>query len=82
MKLEKQEYNGHIIELRKRDDKLELLIDNDPVRYGQLEGGLYFFHQYAYDWTDSLMNLAQRYIDYEHKADEIRYKNYSQNGGK
>jgi hypothetical protein len=72
MKPEAQEYAGHRIELRPRDDQTELLIDGIPVRYGQLPDGLYFLHDYAYDWSDNLMELAQKFIAYQQRADEIR----------
>jgi len=82
MKPECQEYEGHPIELREREGKLELLIDNVPVRYGQLPNGLYFLHEYAYDWTDNLMKLAQRFINYRRKGDKIRRERESEKGGK
>ena len=76
MEPERQEYKGHRIELRAHEgeleEELELLIDDEPVRYGQLPDGLYFLQEYAYDWTDSLMDLTIRLIDYRDKADEIR----------
>ena len=55
-----------------REEELELLIDNQPVRYGQLPDGQYALHEYAYDWTDNLMDLARKFIDYRDRADEIR----------
>jgi hypothetical protein len=84
MEPERHEYKGHRIELRQREgreeravaaegeEKLELLIDDEPVRYGQLPDGQYALEEYAYDWTDDLMDLAQRFIDYRDRADEIR----------
>lgn len=72
MKRQRQEYKGHQIELREREDQPELVIDNVPVRYGQLPDGLYFLHEYAYDWSDNLPELAKRLIDHRHKADMIR----------
>jgi hypothetical protein len=51
---------------------LELLIDEQPVRFGQLPNGRYALHEYAFDWTDDLMELARRYIDYRERAEEIR----------
>jgi hypothetical protein len=84
MESERQEYKGHRIELRarearerrapeaEREEDLELLIDGAPVRYGQLPDGLYALHEYAYDWTDNLMDLARKYIDYRDRVDEIR----------
>jgi hypothetical protein len=82
MKQERQEYEGHHIELREREGKPELLIDNILVHYGQLPNGQYFLHEYAYDWTDNLMELAQRFIDYRRKADKIRREGKSNEGGK
>jgi hypothetical protein len=84
MKSERQEYKGHRIELRAREgeelrageeeqaEQLELLIDDAPVRYGQLPDERYFLQDYAYDWTDDLMDLARRYIDYRERANTIR----------
>jgi hypothetical protein len=55
-----------------REEELELLIDDQSVRYGQLPDGLYFLYEYAYDWSDNLTDLARRFIDYRSRADEIR----------
>jgi hypothetical protein len=81
MASERQEYEGHQIELREREGQRELLVDNVPVRYGQLPNGLYFLHEYAYDWTDNLTELAQRFIDYRRKVDMIRRERESEKGG-
>jgi hypothetical protein len=51
---------------------LELRIDEQPVRFGQLPDGRYALHEYAFDWTDDLMELARRFIDYRERAEEIR----------
>ena len=86
MEPEQQDYKGHHIELRTRDvgelrtfegarePGLELLIDDKSVRYGQLSDGSYALHEYAYDWTDNLMDLAKRFIDYRNRADKIGAK--------
>lgn len=86
MEPERQEYKGHHIELRAREaDELragedgreaerELLVDDEPIRYGQLPDGQYFLHEYAYDWSDTLMDLARRFIDYRSRTDEIRHE--------
>ena len=84
MQPERQEYKGHRIELRpregreesrareaEREEERELLIDDQPVRYGQLPDGLYALEEYAFDWTDNLMDLARRFIDYRERAEEI-----------
>jgi hypothetical protein len=84
MEPERQEYKGHRIELRPREGRqaereedldlqdLELHIDEQPVSYGQLPDGRYALEEYAFDWTDDLMDLAQRFIDYRERAEEIR----------
>lgn len=84
MEPEHQEYKGHRIELRaraadelraredEREPQLELLIDDEPVRYGQLPDGSYALHEYAYDSSDNLLDLAKRFIDYRDRADKIR----------
>jgi hypothetical protein len=84
MEPERQEYKGHRIELRPREgleaereedlelQDLELHIDEQPVRYGQLPDGRYALEEYAFDWRDDLMDLAQRFIDYRERAEEIR----------
>jgi hypothetical protein len=85
MQPERQEYKGHRIELRaregreearareaEREEDLELLIDDEPIRYGQLPDGSYALEEYAFDWRDNLMDLARRFIDYRERAEEIR----------
>lgn len=86
MEPERQEYKGHRIELRepeadfaaepqarlKGGADLDLLIDDQPVRYGQLPDGRYALEEYAFDWRDNLMDLAQRFIDYRERAEEVR----------
>jgi hypothetical protein len=84
MEPERQEYKGHRIELRAREaeelradqaergENLELLIDDEPVRYGQLPDGSFALEEYAFDWRDDLMDLAQRFSDYRERAEEIR----------
>jgi hypothetical protein len=59
---------GDDLELR----DLELLIDEQPVRFGQLPDGRYALEEYAFDWRDDLMKLARGFIDYREKAREVR----------
>lgn len=72
MERERAEYRGHMVELRagEPDSEPDLLIDNKPVRYGVLPDGLYYLHEYAYDWSDSLMDLARRFIDSRRRTNE------------
>jgi len=84
MEPQRHEYKGHSIELSAREgraerlgaaerqEELELLIDDESVRYSRLPDGSYALEEYAYDWTDDLMDLAQRFIDYRDRSDEIR----------
>ncbi len=82
MNPERQEHEGHSIELREWKGKRELLIDGAPVRYAQLPGGLYFLDAYAFDWTDNLMELARRFIDYRRRAEKVRRDRASDRGGR
>ena len=84
MATEHQDYNGHRIEIRASASRepsaaggaskpgRELLIDGKPIGYGQLPDGSYALHEYAYDWSHDLMDLAKRFIDHRQKADKIR----------
>ncbi len=86
MSQERQDYKGHRIELRTPEPakagvleieaeaapETELLIDDQPIRYGQLPDGQYFFHDYAYDWRGDLMDLARGLIDYRERASKSR----------
>ncbi|TXI22266.1 MAG: twin-arginine translocation pathway signal protein [Nitrosomonas sp.] len=84
MEPEQQDYKAHHIELRARDigklrtfevaqePEFELLIDDKPIRYGQLPDGSYALYEYAYDWTDNLIDLAKKFIDYRDSADNTR----------
>ncbi|RNJ50133.1 twin-arginine translocation pathway signal protein [Methylocystis hirsuta] len=71
-----ENYRGRVIELREEprprseslaeslsQPKPELLIDGKEVAYGQLPGGKYYLKDYAYDWKDDLVDLAESYID-------------------
>lgn len=66
------ERKRHEIQARDSGYGLELLIDGEPVRYGQLPGGQYFLYEYAYDWTNDLTDLARKWIDHQTRAEEIR----------
>lgn len=72
MKAQHQEFKGHLIEVRPGKEFPELLIDNVPVRYGRLPDGSYFLDDYAYDWSDDLLEVARRYIDHRERSAEIR----------
>ena len=83
MKPERQDYNGHQIELRARPAReglsaqeagTELLIDGDVVQYMQMPDGSYALSEYAYDPSDNLMDLSKRFIDYQNKGNNIRRK--------
>jgi hypothetical protein len=77
---ERLEYEGHQIELRESEGRPELLIDDVPLRYGQLPNGEYFLNEYAYDWTGDLMDLARRFIDHRRRADRIRRERVPEEG--
>ena len=82
MEPDRHEYRGRVIELRPREGpaaearrgegavepEVELLIDEQPMSYGQLPDGTYFLHEYAYDWQGDLAELAHRFIDYQDRT--------------
>lgn len=82
MKPEHHDYEGRRIALKDRQGKRELLIDDQPVRYGQLPNGEYFLHDYAYDWSDNLVEVARRFIKYRQRVDKVRQERSSTKGGK
>lgn len=47
-----------------REAEPELLIDDQPIGYGQLPDGQYFLHEYAYDWRDDLLQKADDIPNY------------------
>jgi hypothetical protein len=82
MQPERHTYKGHRVELRRRLDdapareagsgaRPELLIDDQPVRYGQPPDGPYAPHDYAYDWDEDLIELVRRFIDYQDQAEAV-----------
>lgn len=75
-----QEHEGHRIEIRGPEGRPELLIDDIPVLYGRLPNGKFFLNDYAYDWTDDLVELARRYITYRRKVQEVRARAAAQKG--
>jgi hypothetical protein len=74
MKGQVREHAGHSIELKRSKGRSQLLIDGVPHGFGQLPNGKYYLDDYAYDWSDDLLDVAQRYIDHRRRADEIRNK--------
>ena len=72
MKAQREELKGHVIEVRSGKESAELLIDNVLVRYGRLPDGSYFLDDYAYDWSDDLVEVARRYIDYRERSAKAR----------
>ena len=75
---ETEDYRGHRITLDDpapaeegiAESRRELRIDDQPVRYGRLPGGEFFLHDYAYDWTGDVVDLAKRFIDHQKRAGE------------
>ena len=80
MKPESQDYEGHRLEIRGSGEKAELLIDNVPVAYGRLPNGKFFLKDYAFDWTDDLMELARRYVSYRARVQKVKAGQRGQKG--
>lgn len=81
MKSQEEKYEGHLIELQEKDGKIQLLIDKKPLKYGKLPDGTYYLHEYAYDPSDNLMDLAKKFIKHRNKANKIREEK-NKKGGK
>lgn len=78
----RHEYKGHVIEFRPRKDRevlaregaaeggeeLELVIDDQSISYDRLPDGTYFLHEYAYEWSEDLTEVAHSFIDYQSRA--------------
>lgn len=71
MKPERQQYKGRLIEIRDGKRGPELLIDDMPMGYGRLPDGEFFLDDYAYDWSDDLLELARRYISYRERVGQV-----------
>ena len=78
-----QVYKGHHIELRARasdvhtfgaeiDREPELIIDGEPIKYGQLPDGSYALQEYAFDWHNNLIDLAKKFVDYQETSEKIK----------
>lgn len=80
MASETHDYKGHRITLSEPEvggqgiaaDVPTLLLDDEPLAYGQLPGGEFFLHDYAYDWVDDLVEVAKRFIDHQERAAGVR----------
>ena len=82
MKPDRHEHQGHHIELREQEGKRALVIDNVPVEYGQLPSGKYFLREYAFDWSDDLIEVAQRFIEHRLRAEKIQEQSSARKRGK
>lgn len=80
--IEPVRYRDYIIEIPEAEPgaQLELIIESEQegdaerlrLRYGQHPDGSYFLHQYAYDPSADLIELAKRFIDSREARDEFR----------
>ena len=81
MKSQQEKYEGSHTELQEKEGKIQLLIDNKLIKYGQMPDGSYFLYDYAYDPSDNLMDLARKFIKHRNKANKIRQEQ-NKKGGK
>ena len=73
MKQTTVEHEGHEIEVVGDASAPTLLVDGEPVRWGQFaDDGQFFFYRYAYDPDDSLVEVAKRYVEYRDRVDRVR----------
>jgi hypothetical protein len=66
-------YKGHEVLIPRGDPGRRVLIDGEPVRYGQI-GDRYYLPAYAYDSDTSLVEVVRRFIDYRDAAAARRAK--------
>jgi hypothetical protein len=69
--IEIKQYKGHLIEVVASKGKGELVIDDDTVPFGQYTDGTYFLDVYAYDPADTLMKVAEKWIDYQADIEDV-----------
>ncbi|MFN7971311.1 MAG: twin-arginine translocation pathway signal protein [Acidobacteriota bacterium] len=74
MKPERCEHKDSQIDIALREGKYELRIDGKLMRWGLLPGGLYYLHDFAYDWHPELIKVAQRYVEHRARAAGARAK--------
>jgi hypothetical protein len=70
-KAQRTKVGEHVIEVRDAIGKPELRIDDVLMRYGTLSDGQFFLHDYAYDRSDDLTTLAQKYLRYREKQTKV-----------
>lgn len=78
MRAQRHDYRSHTIELRERapgepstrGTGLQLLVDDEPIGYGQLPSGLFYLDEYAYDWRKDLIDLARALVDHRSNAEQ------------
>lgn len=58
-------YKNRLIERVARGGEIELVMDGALVPYGRHPDGMYILHDYAYDPSSNLIDLAKRWIDYQ-----------------
>lgn len=71
MAKEKIDHNGHRIEIAGKEEPT-VLIDGEPVRWGRLDDGSYYLHEFAYEPADSLAEVAKRYVDHLERAKKLK----------
>lgn len=62
--VESTTYKNHPIKRVDRGGVIELIVDGMPVPHGRHPDGTYILHDYAYDPSPNLIDLAKRWIDY------------------
>lgn len=63
----RQKYKGHEVVIHRDDPGHRVLIDGEPFRYGRTARGFYL-DVYAYDRSESLIDVVRRYLDYRDAA--------------
>jgi hypothetical protein len=68
---DRETYHGHEIFIPRDDSGRRVVLDGEPLRYGESADGFYL-SVYAYDRDPSLLDVIKRYIDYRDAVAERR----------
>lgn len=63
-----EEYHGKKIHVD--DETLDVEIDGEHLNAFQDEGGNYRLEEYAYEPEESLLEVAERYVDYQEEIED------------
>lgn len=63
---------GPRVEVRGTEQGPQLFVGGVLKRHGVFDDGMYFLHDYAYDWADDLEELGKRFVAYRQRVEAVR----------